>query len=460
MNTSDSSSAILHEMGGVNNIISVSHCMTRLRIVLNNDEIVKDDLVKNIPGVIGTARRGGQYQIIIGAEVAAFYNELMTLVGKNSPQIDDRENDVVKNKKRTLKDIGNSILNVITGTMSSLLPVLIGGGMIKILLIILELCNVSKDYPTIKILQVISDSAFYFMPIMVAYAAALKMKCNQVLAVAIVSVLIHPDLISMFANGNQSFLRVPVAAAHYASSVIPAFIIVWFLSCIEPLVDKYISGWAKTILKPLIILLICVPVSLVLLAPLGDIIGQGIAKIVIYASHGELSWLTMGIFTAFLPFLIVTGMHWAMVPYMISSIATSGQETIVFPAMLAVNIGFAASSAAVALKTKNQSLRAIAISGAITAGISGITEPVIYGIALKLRKPFIATMIGSGMTGLFMGLVSLKAFSFSVPSLVAIFMFMKSGEQTNFYYAMIGACISFFLCFILTLLLGWKDENK
>nr|WP_113866358.1 PTS transporter subunit EIIC [Brenneria salicis]NMN91909.1 PTS system beta-glucosides-specific IIC component [Brenneria salicis ATCC 15712 = DSM 30166]RBP62871.1 PTS system beta-glucoside-specific IIB component (Glc family) /PTS system beta-glucoside-specific IIC component (Glc family) [Brenneria salicis ATCC 15712 = DSM 30166] len=462
MTTVDSTSAILREIGGVENIVSLSHCMTRLRFVLKKDDTIDDERIKNISGVMGISRRGGQYQVIVGTDVSRFYTYLMKLIAVNdniSPSVELKEEQSSSSKSFSIKKIGNSILDVITGTMSSLLPVLIGGGMIKILLQVLELFNVSTEYPTIKLLGIISDAAFYFMPIMVAYSAAVKMKCSPMLSVVIVSILIHPDLIAMFTRGNSSFLTVPVVASHYASSVIPAFLIVYFLSLIQPITDKYISGWAKTIFKPMLILLICVPVSLVLLAPLGNIIGSGIASIIISATQGSFSWLTLGIFSAILPFLIVTGMHWAMVPYMISSMGTTGHESIVLPCMLAVNIGFSAASAAVAWKTKNTNLKAISISGFITAAISGITEPVIYGVALKLRKPFIATMIGSGITGVFIGVVSLKAYSFSVPSLVAILMFMKSSEYTNLIYAVIAVIMSFILCFIMTLILGWDDPE-
>ncbi|KAA8995836.1 MULTISPECIES: PTS transporter subunit EIIC [Pectobacteriaceae] len=462
MKTVDSTSAILREIGGVENIVSLSHCMTRLRFVLINDDTIDDVRVKNIAGVMGISRRGGQYQIIVGTDVSRFYADLMKLISVNDNAdqlVLPKENLSERGKSLSIKQIGNAILDVITGTMSSLLPVLIGCGMIKIVILLLDLFNISTEYPTIKILSIISDTAFYFMPIMVAYSAAVRMKCSPLLSVATVSILIHPDLISMFTQGNSSFLTIPVVASHYASSVIPAFLIVWFLSIIEPIADKYISGWAKTILKPMLILLVCVPVSLILLAPLGNIIGSGIASVIISASQGSFSWLTLGIFSAVLPFFIVTGMHWAMVPYMISSMGTSGHESIVLPAMLAVNIGFSAASAAVAWKTKNTNLKAISISGFITAAISGITEPVIYGVALKLRKPFIATMIGSGITGIFIGVVSLKAYAFSVPSLVAILMFMKSSEYANLIYAVTAAVMSFILCFTMTLVLGWNDPE-
>lgn len=171
------------------------------------------------------------------------------------------------------------MLDMVSGSVTPLLPALIGCGMVKLILIVLNLLHVPGSLPTYQILNAAADSAFYFLPVLLAWSASKKMNCNTVLAISIVAVLIHPSITALLAEGTASFLRIPVTSATYSSSVLPALLSVWFLAKVEPVTDRLLKGWMHTVLKPLLILLICVPVSMVVLAPLGTLIGTGLAVV-------------------------------------------------------------------------------------------------------------------------------------------------------------------------------------
>lgn len=446
---------IFKEIGGRDNIKTVTHCQTRLRFALVDDSIVDDTKMKAISGVMGTARRGTQYQVIIGNDVQECYNEFCKLGNFGSQVKTERK----EKKAFSLKGWGSSVLDMITGSMAGVIPIILGCGMIKLLLIILTLLGVSAELPTYQILSIIGDAGFYFLPVLLAYNAAKKLDCSPIMAVIIVAVLIHPNFISMLAEGNSSFLKLPVFSASYSSTVIPALLSVWFLSKIEPMVDKVCKGWMKTVFKPTLLLLICVPVTILVLAPLGAVIGDGMAYVLNYM-QAKAGWLTLGIYSALLPFVLLAGMHVAVFPYIFSNLDKLGYDMLQLPAMLAYNLSQGAACAAVAIRTKNKDLKAVATTSAISAMVAGISEPGLYGVTMRLRRPLYASMIGSGIAGLVIGFFHVKAFTFSNPSLMVIFMYASSEYSNNIIYAVIAAVISIVVTFIMTLIFGWDDPDE
>lgn len=451
---------IIHELGGKENIASATHCVTRLRFVLNDESIVDDEKVKNIKGVLGVMKKGGQYQVIIGSEVATCFKEI-TKIGGFSSDINVNENK--PKEKLTPKSIATGILDAISGSISPILPAIIGGGMIKLVCSLLGLAGVSSTNTTYQLLTILGAAPFYFLPLLLAYSASKKFGCSTPLAMGIVGVLLHPDLINLLAGEAQvTFLHLPVYSEKYASSVIPAILICWVLSYVEKLVDKITPGWTKTVFKPTFTLLIMLPLSIIVLAPAGAFCGNGL-QFVLNWLNGRASWLTMMIFSAAMPFIVMTGMHHAFVPGCLSDLATNGFDTLLIPAMLASNLAEGAATLAVALRSKNSDLKAVSGSASASALIAGITEPALYGVTLKYKRPVIAACIGAGCSGLFIGLVKLKAFVYATPAFISIVQFISPKDSKNFIYALIAAAISIVVTFVMTLILGWDDpveENE
>ena len=274
----------------------------------------------------------------------------------------------------------------------------------------------------------------------------------------VAAMLLYPDLITLLGGEapTKLFGFIPVIHGSYSSSVIPAMLATILLKYVEKLVDKITPEWSKNFLKPLLIVLITAPITLCLLAPLGLVIGNGLQFVLNYI-YNFAPWLAMALFAAFMPFIVMTGMHWAFVPAALLAISNPGYELMLLPAMLASNIAQAGATFAVAVKTKDSKMRQIAIPAGISALLAGVTEPAMYGVTLKLKKPMYAACIAGGVGGVIMGIVKLKAYAFATPCLTAIVQFISPDGGKNMLFACIIAALSFVLSFVLALIM---TKNK
>ncbi|WP_412989490.1 beta-glucoside-specific PTS transporter subunit IIABC [Pediococcus siamensis] len=456
MDYTNSAKQIFKAVGGEANINSLIHCMTRLRFRLKDEGIVDDEAVKTIPGVMGVNHQSGQYQIIIGNDVANYYAEILKL-GKIDTGDAGQTEDATTGKEKV--NLFNQFANFISSCMSPLIPALIGGGMIKVILILLPLIGwLNEKGQTYAILSIFGDAPFYFLPVMLAYTAAKYFKVTPMLAITIAGIMIHPNFIAMVNAGKAvHFMDLPVTLVNYSSSVIPILMVVWAMKYIEMGVDKVCPASLKSILKPLLVLFITGALALVVIGPIGTYAGKLLSAIILFI-QGKAGWLAMALMAAFMPLIVMTGMHWAFSPIFLAA-SVASPDSLILPAMLAANIAQSAASFAVAVKTKNQNTRQIASAAGISALLAGVTEPALYGVTLKYRKPLYAAMISGGLTGLYMGIVNLKAFAFAVPSLIALPQFVSKTDSSNLINAIIVLVVSFVLTFVLTFIFG-IDESK
>lgn len=453
MDYSVTAKELIKKLGGEKNVDSLTHCMTRLRFVLKDESGIDDKAVENIPGVMGIMKKGGQYQVIIGNNVAKCYSEINKLYGFSDT--------ASSNGKKVKRNPVTVALDFISGCMTPMIPAIIAGGLIKVLLVVLgpSLLNViSATGDTYIIMNAIGDAAFYFLPVFIAVTASKKLGCNTYLAVMVAAMLLYPDLITLLGGEapTKLFGFIPVIHGSYSSSVIPAMLATILLKYVEKLVDKITPEWSKNFLKPLLIVLITAPITLCLLAPLGLVIGNGLQFVLNYI-YNFAPWLAMALFAAFMPFIVMTGMHWAFVPAALLAISNPGYELMLLPAMLASNIAQAGATFAVAVKTKDSKMRQIAIPAGISALLAGVTEPAMYGVTLKLKKPMYAACIAGGVGGVIMGIVKLKAYAFATPCLTAIVQFISPDGGKNMLFACIIAALSFVLSFVLALIM---TKNK
>lgn len=453
MDYSVTAKELIKKLGGEKNVDSLTHCMTRLRFVLKDESGIDDKAVENIPGVMGIMKKGGQYQVIIGNNVAKCYSEINKLYGFSDT--------ASSNGKKVKRNPVTVALDFISGCMTPMIPAIIAGGLIKVLLVVLgpSLLNViSATGDTYIIMNAIGDAAFYFLPVFIAVTASKKLGCNTYLAIMVAAMLLYPDLITLLGGEapTKLFGFIPVIHGSYSSSVIPAMLATILLKYVEKLVDKITPEWSKNFLKPLLIVLITAPITLCLLAPLGLVIGNGLQFVLNYI-YNFAPWLAMALFATFMPFIVMTGMHWAFVPAALLAISNPGYELMLLPAMLASNIAQAGATFAVAVKTKDSKMRQIAIPAGISALLAGVTEPAMYGVTLKLKKPMYAACIAGGVGGVIMGIVKLKAYAFATPCLTAIVQFISPDGGKNMLFACIIAALSFVLSFVLALIM---TKNK
>ena len=450
---------VLAAVGGSENIVSVTHCMTRLRFVLKDQSIPNKKKLESIKGVMGTNIAGGQYQVIIGNSVGNVYKELIEISGVIDTTADFKA-DQVKEKVNPVV----TALDFIAGCMTPLFTAIIAGGLIKVLLVIFGptlLGVLSSESDTYILMNALGDAPFYFLPILVAFTASKKLNCNSFLAVMVSSILIYPDVITLLGSEQATHLFgvIPVVHGSYASSIIPAMLSTILLKYVEILVDKIVPDWSKNFLKPLLIVLITAPITLCALAPLGLMVGNGL-QFVINGIYGFAPWLAMLLFSAFMPFIVMTGMHWAFVPACLLGLANPGYDLLLLPAMLASNTAQAGATFGVAAKTKDKELREMAIPAGISALLAGVTEPAMYGITLRLKKPMIAACIASGIGGLITGIVTLKAYAFATPCLTAIVQFIAPDGGNNIICAVIVFVVSLVVSFVLSFIMTENDESQ
>ena len=445
---------IISLVGGTENIRQLTHCATRLRFEFYKKEKVDVKSIENIPGVIGVVEKGGQFQVIIGNEVQTAFRAISEEM-KHS-----EENDVNRELDREEKTtIVNRIISVISTTFTPVIPALIGGGMIKAVLSILVLAKlVDPSESTYSILTFISDAPFYFMPVLLAYGAAMKFKCNPILAITMACALLHPSWNGMVEAGESiTFFGIPVVLVNYSSSVVPIILSVWIMSYVERFAEKYSPSVIKFFLKPLLIMFIAIPIALLGVGPFGNLLND-IVQTGATVLNEKVSWLIPMLMGAFQPFLTLTGTAWAMTPIATGQISSLGYEVVNGPGMLASNIAQGGATLAVAFKTKNKELKQMAASSGFTA-VMGITEPCLYGVLLKLKRPLIASMIGGAAGGIYAGISGLVRYAFVSPGLTAIPAFI--GENPwNVVHALITIVISFVVGFAASWLLGFQESTE
>ncbi|KFF68109.1 PTS sugar transporter subunit IIBC [Pectobacterium brasiliense] len=442
---------ILALSGGKQNVSKLTHCATRLRFEFNDSDAVQADAIAKLPGVISVVDRGGQFQVVIGNDVQITYRAILNEIGEMNGQ------RTASSKEPQKKGgIFSQIISVISTTFTPVIPAITGAGMIKALLAILKLTGlISADSTTYRLLDTISDAAFFFLPVLLAYGASIKFACNPILAMTIAGALLHPNLAQLLASGGPiSFIGIPVRLADYAGSVLPIILTVWIMSYIEQFAEKISPSMIKFFTKPMIVLLFTAPLALVVIGPFGiflnDLVASGAAII-----DGKASWLIPMLMGGLQPFLVITGTAWAMTPIATSQLTRNGFEMINGPGMLASNIAQGAATLCVAFKTKNKNLKQLASSAGFTA-LLGITEPSLYGVTLKLKKPLIAAMIGGGCAGIYAGLAGLVRYAFVSPGLAALPAFIGENPM-NIVHALITCAIAIVVTFTLTWIMGFDD---
>ncbi|WP_082268185.1 PTS transporter subunit EIIC [Latilactobacillus sakei] len=408
-------------------------------------------------GVVGVNPTPTQYQVIIGAQVNQVFDALLTngIVSGDTETV--TEALTTKAVKKT--SVWNQIIDTITGCMTPMIPALTAAGMIKVILSLSTTFKwMATTSSTYRVLDFIGDGAFYFMPILLAIFASRKFKVNTSIAVIVVGIFLHPSFTAWVTSGKPiSFVGVPIQGVSYAASVIPALLTVWMMSYIEKGVDRITPKSLKIILNPTLVLLISAPLALIVVGPLGNYAGMGLAW-VINLLQGQLGFIMVAVLAAAMPFIVMTGMHHALTPIFVASFAATGTESLILVAQVCANLAQGGATLAVALKSKNQSVKSLATAAGISA-IMGITEPALYGVMMKYRKPLVAAAISAGIAGCFGGLMHVTLY---VPqnSVMAILGFSGAKGTANVIAGITMMVLSLVLSFIMTLIFQKEADLK
>lgn len=444
MNDKQLAEEILRFSGGESNIKGVTHCVTRLRLSVNDTNVIKVNDIQILPGVLGVNIVGNQLQVILGGKVYAIYDAFLPLVNASSSNGEGKGG----NKESLI----SRFLDTLSGIFTPIIPAIIGAGLLKGIMIFLMFYNiVSTESDIYKFLNIFSDSAFYFIPLLLAFSTATRFKCNPYVAVAIAGILVHPSLITMMNESSSlKFIGIPITNASYASSVLPIILGVWLMSYVERWLTNVIPKILKTILVPLLTVLIVAPIILAVLGPIGTIVGNSIGQgfIDFYLNFGILAGAVLG---AVYPFLVILGMHVGFTPVMVQSLSKFGVDYMM-ALFVAANSAQAGATFAVYTKTKNKGFKALAGTAALNAFI-GITEPALFGVTTKLKRPLIAVSIGGALGGAIAGAFHVQASGMGTGPIAGIPLFLGP----TFIYFVISSLVSLLVAFILTLVIGFDD---
>lgn len=445
---------VIEQVGGEENIVSLYHCITRLRFKLKDESIVKQNTerIKKISGVLSVVEANNQYQVVIGNDVADVFQYIMSNYNiKSALGNDDSEQLADKDKS------GNILLrffNTLSSIFNPIIMPLAGAGMIKALLVVLTTYNVmSNESSTYSILSAAGNSVFYFLPLFLAYSAARVFRANPFISVAIVAALLEPNFTALIdGNGTQvDFLGIPAILMTYSGTVIPGIIAVFVYSKFEILLKKFIPKSLEIFLLPMVALLVMVPLTVLIIGPIGVTLGDGVGNAMNFMSEqsGILAGLIIG---AGWTFLVMFGIHWGVVPIMINNLAVYGYD-IIRPMVAAATFASAGVALGVFLRSRNKQTKSLALSSIGPVLLGGITEPIVYGLAVRFKRPLIASTIAGGIAGAFMGAMKTKAIVYVFPALTTLPAFFGD----TFVYYIIGITLAFALAAILTYILGFKE---
>lgn len=455
------SDQLLELLGGKENITFLTHCMTRLRMNVKDQSAVNEDKIKNTQGVLGLQWAGEQLQIIIGQSVGDLYNIMCEKTGLKKEAGVDENLDMPKTKKKiTPLSILTAIVDAVSGSVVPLLPLMLGAGLIKVVGVIgTTIGLLGTDSSTYRILAMAGDAGFYFMPIFVASTAAKKFKTNAALAMLLCSVLLLPDFISTVSAGEaMSIFGLPIYNASYANTIFPAVMIVYVMSFVNRFFAKHSPGSIRALIEPLGTMVVMLPLSVCVIAPLGAMISNGLAGVIIWMNN-TLGFLGIAILAALYPVMIIAGIHSALGPIAFANLTNAGNEARIFPANYIANFNQGAAALAVGLKTKNKDLKATATTCGITALAAGVTEPTLFGICLRFKKPLYASMVGGFVGAAYLGISNVTMYLLSgSPGLLGIIGFVGENPM-NVVHMIIGSVLGMVTTFVLTFIM-FKDEKS
>ncbi|SUB83489.1 EIIBCA-Bgl [Pragia fontium] len=451
---------IIKGVGGKNNVASLVHCATRLRFKLNDHKRADAEFLKQHPDIIMVVESGGQFQVVVGNNVADIFKAINQVAGfsDESTSSDSAEND---NKKANLL---NAFIDIVSGIFTPVLGAMAAAGILKGLLALLVALKImSTTEGSYKILYAAGDALFYFLPIVLGYTAGKKFGTNPFITMVIGGALIHPTILQALSGAQQpeavslDFFGIPITLINYSNSVIPIIFAAWICSILERQFNKIFHSSFRNLVTPFFCLAITVPLTFLLIGPVATWVSQLLADgyLTIYTLNPIIAGAFIG---ALWQVLVIFGLHWGFIPLMLNNLATHHKDTMM-PLLIPAVFGQVGASLGVMLRTKDMKMKTLAGS-AVTAGMFGITEPAVYGVTLPNKRPFIFGCIGGAIGGAIIGSFNTAVYSFG---LVSIFSFAQiipdTGINNTVWGAIIGTLTSVIFAAVATYFFGVKNNK-
>jgi PTS system beta-glucosides-specific IIC component len=441
---------VVAAVGGKENIVNVTNCMTRLRFVLKDDSIPDKDKVAGIKGVKGVMNQGGQYQVIIGTHVSEVVKDV-----RREAQISGEGSINKEDMKLIKKDsLWNRFFKTISGCIMPMLGPMIAGGIIKGILVILVTAGIlTKTDGTYLVLYAAGDAILYFMPVIVGFTCGKVFECNPYVTAVIGAAFLYPDLVSaVSAEGGITFLKIPVAAASYTNTFLPIVLAGFVASKLEKLAKKFIPSMLQLMLVPTFVLAVTVPLSWIVIGPVMNTVSSWLSKGV-FGIFGMSPLIGGALLGAFWQLVVLLGLHAAFIPILMNNLFSQGYDPV--NAVLGLTVwALAGVTLGYALKNKDPEKRGIGF-GSLASALCGVTEPAIYSIALPNFKLFVCAWIGGGISGGILGALGGKMYTMAGDGLFRIpAMINPEGLDISFYGFIICALISFAVSAVLAFIMA------
>lgn len=453
---------IMELVGGTDNISFVTHCMTRLRLNLKDESIVDDEKVKKVKGVLGIAHTGGQYQIIIGQNVPKVYKAVCEMGGFKPESAIDENLDKPK-EKLTLKKVGSNIMNYLSGSMTQLIGVMIGAAMFKTVLVLIGpdmLKLISAESDTYVLLNAIYNAFFYFLPVFLGYAAAKKLNASVTLGMMMGTLLLVPDLVNLIGTKETisiyGLLNAPLQS--YAQSVLPVLLAVALMSVVENFFKKIVPDVLSTIFVPTLTLAVMIPFLFCVCGPIGGYIGSLLSNTLIsFGSFG--GFLAVAVVAALWEFMVMTGMHSVLMMFAITTLMQTGSDSFVLVAGGIATWSAFGMALGAFFKQKNKEEKAESIGYFVSGILGGVTEPVLFGVGMRYKRPFIALMISGLIGGMYAGIMHVSVYVMGATNFLAILGFVAGGTA-NLIHGTIASLLAMIATAICTYILGGFEEEE
>ena len=450
--------SIVELVGGTENIESLHHCQTRLRFGLRDEDKAQTEKITALDGVVTALMSGGMYQVVIGMDVADVYDEVVKITGdlgaENGGVVPD---DSAEDKKRTPFDV---IADFISGIFSPIVPALAGAGMDKALLAVLVAFSlVSPKDQTYVIINMIGDATFAFLPILLAYSTAQKLKCNPVLAAVTAGIMCHATWTGLVTTGDPVTLFgfLPLYLIKYTGSVIPIVLVILVQAPLEKFLNRIVPKSIRLVIVPMVVFLVMGILALAVIGPVGDWVGTIFTAVFTWLSTNA-AWLEVMLMAGTYSILVIFGLHHGLAPLGTMQLASMGYDAVFGPGVLCANIGQGIASLVCGLTSHDEKTREIGTSAGIT-GLMGITEPALYGINVPKKYPLVCGAIGAACGGLFAGICHVHRFATGSSGLPAIPMYIGDNTLNYMYEIIIALAITSVVTGILTFIMARKEQK-
>ena len=440
-------------VGGAENIKNLYHCQTRLRFALADESKADKEGLEKLDAVKKVILNGGVYQVVIGTDVAEVFDAIQPLL----PTQAAAQADTAPAQK---KNAFERVIDFVAGVFQPIIPALSGAGMLKALLALLVVFNlVDSASQTYAIFNFFADAVFYFLPILLAFTQAQKLKCNPILAAAVAGIMMHPNWGAMVAAGEpvRFFDLIPFHLVSYTGTVIPIILVVFVQAYVEKALNRLVPKSVNLVFVPMLTFLVMGTLALAVLGPIGSVVGNYLALVFNFLAVNA-SWAPAVLIGGLLPLMVMFGLHNGVAPLGVMQMAELGYDSIFGPGCVCSNIAQGVAALVVSIRTKNAKDRQVATSGGITA-LMGITEPVLYGVNLPKKYPLISAMIGGACGGLYAGLTHTHRFATGSSGLPAVLLYIGDDSMTCLYNIIIALVITAVVTAVVTYILSLKFEK-